>query len=134
MLFRKDSRSAAADCMDGRRRANSESITNENLIKIGKYYQKCATPKQQPYVITRITRLKDYFERVPWAQVAKKSRIKIEYAFPDIPVNGIQRDGQDNNQKRLDMDIAQWYPRMAVYDDISGWNTMPYLRGMVNFT
>ncbi len=23
--------------------------------------------------------------------------------------------------------IAQWYPRMAVYDDISGWNTMPYL-------
>ena len=24
-------------------------------------------------------------------------------------------------------DIAQWYPRMAVYDDIRGWDTSPYL-------
>ena len=22
--------------------------------------------------------------------------------------------------------IAQWYPRMAVYDDVLGWNTVPY--------
>jgi len=24
-------------------------------------------------------------------------------------------------------EIAQWYPRMAVYDDVYGWNTLPYL-------
>jgi hypothetical protein len=24
-------------------------------------------------------------------------------------------------------DMAQWYPRMAVYDDIRGWDTLPYL-------
>src|ERR1043165_7224290 len=24
-------------------------------------------------------------------------------------------------------EIAQWYPRMAVYDDVIGWNTDPYL-------
>jgi hypothetical protein len=24
-------------------------------------------------------------------------------------------------------DIAQWYPRMAVYDDVHGWDTLPYL-------
>ena len=23
--------------------------------------------------------------------------------------------------------IAQWFPRMAVYDDIQGWNTLPYI-------
>ena len=24
-------------------------------------------------------------------------------------------------------EIAQWFPRMAVYDDVRGWNTDPYL-------
>ncbi|MDI7774000.1 M1 family metallopeptidase [Asticcacaulis sp. EMRT-3] len=24
-------------------------------------------------------------------------------------------------------DMAQWYPRMAVYDDVRGWDTLPYL-------
>jgi hypothetical protein len=24
-------------------------------------------------------------------------------------------------------EIAQWYPRMCVYDDVLGWNTLPYL-------
>jgi hypothetical protein len=24
-------------------------------------------------------------------------------------------------------DIAQWYPRIAVYDDVRGWDTLPYL-------
>jgi hypothetical protein len=24
-------------------------------------------------------------------------------------------------------DIAQWYPRMAVYDDVRGWDTLPYM-------
>ena len=27
----------------------------------------------------------------------------------------------------LIFNLAQWYPRMCVYDDILGWNTLPYL-------
>ncbi len=23
--------------------------------------------------------------------------------------------------------MAQWYPRMCVYDDLRGWDTLPYL-------
>ncbi len=23
--------------------------------------------------------------------------------------------------------LAQWYPRMCVYDDVTGWNTLPYI-------
>jgi hypothetical protein len=41
----------------------------------------------------------------------------------DIPEHGADRMGRDGALYEL----AQWYPRMAVYDDLRGWNTEPYL-------
>ena len=36
--------------------------------------------------------------------------------------------GSDRLARQGDLyEIAQWYPRMAVYDDVRGWNTQPYL-------
>ncbi len=40
-----------------------------------------------------------------------------------VPEHGADRMGRDGALYEL----AQWYPRMAVYDDIRGWNTEPYL-------
>ncbi|MEP6590712.1 MAG: M1 family metallopeptidase [Gemmatimonadota bacterium] len=40
-----------------------------------------------------------------------------------IPEHGADRMGRDGALYEL----AQWYPRMAVYDDVRGWNTDPYL-------
>ncbi len=40
-----------------------------------------------------------------------------------IPEHGADRMGRDGSLYEL----AQWYPRVAVYDDVSGWNTEPYL-------
>jgi hypothetical protein len=40
-----------------------------------------------------------------------------------IPEHGADRMGRDGSLYEL----AQWYPRMAVYDDVRGWNTEPYL-------
>jgi len=40
-----------------------------------------------------------------------------------IPEHGADRMGRDGSLYEL----AQWYPRMAVYDDLRGWNTEPYL-------
>ncbi len=54
-----------------------------------------------------------------------KIKIKIRYAF-DIPKFGT-RMGWFNTKNGMIYDIAQWYPRMAVYDDVEGWNTLPYL-------
>jgi hypothetical protein len=31
------------------------------------------------------------------------------------------------SQKGEIYDMAQWYPRMAVYDDLRGWDTLPYI-------
>jgi len=49
-------------------------------------------------------------------------RIALQFAFV-VPENGAARMGRDG---RL-YEIAQWYPRLAVYDDVNGWNTLPYI-------
>jgi len=55
-------------------------------------------------------------------------KLKIEYSFisPDYGSDrmGIINTDQSKNGKIFQ--VAQWYPRMCVYDDIIGWNTLPY--------
>jgi len=55
-------------------------------------------------------------------------KLKIEYSFisPDYGSDrmGIINTDQSKNGKIFQ--VAQWYPRMCVYDDIEGWNTLPY--------
>jgi hypothetical protein len=48
--------------------------------------------------------------------------LTIEYWF-NIPAHGADRMGYDGSL----FELAQWYPRMAVYDDVRGWNTDQYL-------
>jgi hypothetical protein len=40
-----------------------------------------------------------------------------------VPEQGAGRMGHDGTL----YEIAQWYPRMAVYDDVHGWNHEPYI-------
>jgi hypothetical protein len=47
---------------------------------------------------------------------------ELAYAF-NVPEHGADRMGRDGSL----YEIAQWYPRMAVYDDVRGWNTDQYL-------
>ena len=46
----------------------------------------------------------------------------LAYRF-NVPEHGADRMGRDGSL----YEIAQWYPRMAVYDDVHGWNTDQYL-------
>ena len=55
-----------------------------------------------------------------------KISIKINYSF-SIPFYGADRMGRKLFQQGYVYEIAQWYPRMCVYDDVEGWNTLPYM-------
>ncbi|MDX1661833.1 MAG: M1 family metallopeptidase [Gemmatimonadota bacterium] len=48
--------------------------------------------------------------------------LEVDWSFV-VPITGADRMGRDGDHYV----IAQWYPRLAVYDDVHGWNTMPYL-------
>ncbi|SEM14615.1 hypothetical protein SAMN05216436_10249 [bacterium A37T11] len=54
-----------------------------------------------------------------------KISLTIEYKF-SVPQYGADRTGILPTSHGDIFAIAQWYPRMAVYDDILGWNTLPY--------
>jgi Peptidase family M1 domain len=52
--------------------------------------------------------------------------VKVDYSFL-IPANGAGRFGRLHTGTGDVYQIAQWFPRMCVYDDVEGWNTLPYL-------
>ncbi|MBX3239462.1 MAG: M1 family metallopeptidase [Chitinophagaceae bacterium] len=62
----------------------------------------------------------------PVAAKQGELKIKIDYSYT-IPQYGADRTGILNTRNGNIYAVAQWYPRMCVYDDIRGWNTDPYL-------
>ena len=60
--------------------------------------------------------------------LAPKARVqmKIDFSFI-IPEYGADRMGFLNTRNGKIFTLAQWYPKVCVYDDIRGWNADPYL-------
>ncbi|HSZ32286.1 MAG TPA: M1 family metallopeptidase, partial [Puia sp.] len=55
-----------------------------------------------------------------------KISVKVNYSFY-IPYHGADRMGRLYTKDGVEYEIAEWYPRMCVYDDVEGWNTLPYM-------
>ena len=62
----------------------------------------------------------------PLAAQGGRVEITVPYSFV-IPEYGADRMGRLDTERGTVFELAQWYPRVAVYDDVNGWNTMPYL-------
>ncbi len=50
----------------------------------------------------------------------------VEWSFK-VPQYGADRLGIDPTEKGPIYQLAQWFPCVAVYDDVHGWNTLGYL-------
>lgn len=58
------------------------------------------------------------------APLAARDSLDLEIAWSFIiPPMGAARMGRDGELH----EVAQWYPRVAVYDDVRGWNHEPYI-------
>ena len=53
-------------------------------------------------------------------------KLKIDFSFM-LPEYGADRCGILNTKDGAIFSVAQFYPRLCVYDDVQGWNTDPYL-------
>lgn len=121
-IFKQDSRSEFTQPVGGGRFAN-KTFTNGFELKSVMISQKGAYSAAN-YLVddTRMQiMLKNALE-----PAGGDLKIKVEYAF-DIPEYGTDRMGRLNTKNGWIYEIAQWYPRMSVYDNVEGWNTLPYL-------
>jgi hypothetical protein len=59
-------------------------------------------------------------------QPGQQVDIAMNYTFT-VPEEGADRMGRLSTEQGWIYEIAQWYPRMAVLDDVTGWNNLPYL-------
>jgi len=78
----------------------------------------------KPVHVTTDTRMQIRLTK-PLQPKGGKIEITIAYHFKIPPYK--QRMGVYHTKNGKIFNLAQWYPRMCVYDDIIGWNTLPYL-------
>jgi len=53
-------------------------------------------------------------------------QLSFDFAYT-LPRDGADRHGYLSVEDGTIYQFAQWYPRMYVYDDVHGWNHLPYL-------
>lgn len=122
-IYSLQSRGVAATAISGGRWANRNSfdggykISSVSLLKGGKEQKAGYRVSDTRMQIT-----------LPQAMRAggDSIRIKIDYSFL-IPEYGTDRLGRVKTNNGWIYEIAQWYPRMCVFDNVYGWNTLPYL-------
>ena len=121
-LFANDSWGAKLTPYSGARFGNRDfdggyKIDKVTITQGGETYQ----PEMHTVDTNAKLKLKDVLP-------AKGGNLKItfDYSFK-IPDNGSDRMGKLQTKNGWIYELAQWYPRMATFDDVKGWNVMPYL-------
>jgi hypothetical protein len=127
-LFKADSRGNAVVPLTGSRNgAQGEVFDGGHKIKSVKIVSTSkgkSTEVDAKFLITD-TRMQVF---LPQELKAKGGAVKVKIDFSYIsPMEGSDRTGVLNTKNGKIFTIAQWYPRMCVYDDVRGWNTNPYL-------
>lgn len=85
--------------------------------------QRGSTPSNK-HLITD-TRMQVFFNE-PIPANGGTANISMDFEYK-IPVKGMDRMGRLDVEDGTIYALAQWYPRVAVFDDVEGWNIEPYL-------
>ena len=121
-IYSLQSRGVAQTNITGGRWANQNFNGGYNISSVS--ILKSRKEVKADYYITD-TRL-----QIKLPQVVKANgdsiQIKINYSFT-IPEYGTDRLGRISTKNGWINEVAQWYPRMSVFDNVQGWNTLPYL-------
>ena len=121
-IYKPGSRGSATTTQTGGRWANAKFTEGDNIKSItadvdGK--------KSNPQYTVSDTRMQVWLAQ-PLKASGNKAKLTISFEFT-VPEYGTDRMGQLKTKNGIVYEIAQWFPRMCVYDDVQGWNTLPYV-------
>ena len=120
-IYREDSRGSSTTTQAGGRWANTKFTEGDVIKSISIDGSKSYTPK---YIVTD-TRMQVWLND---ALKASGNKVKLKIAFEfTVPEYGTDRMGRLKTKNGWVYEVAQWFPRLCVYDDIQGWNTLPYI-------
>ncbi|QAA82722.1 M1 family peptidase [Aequorivita sp. H23M31] len=94
-------------------------ITKIRLTREGK-------TKEVPFIVDG-TRMQIRLQNV--VKPKGKIQLAIEYSYELLPRGGGWRSGYMDDENGKIFEFSYWYPRMCVYDDYYGWNTLPFIGG-----
>lgn len=121
-IYKMDSRASATTTQAGGRWANGEFTNGDSIKSVNvEYNGKKYTAR---YIVTD-TRMQVWLQE-PLKASGGRIKLFIPFEF-EIPEYGTDRMGRLNTQNGWIYETAQWFPRVCVYDDIQGWNVLPYL-------
>ncbi len=132
-IYRKDSRTARGGVFPRRPRKKGAPSSEEDLaysegflldqVSIASGKQTAANATRADYLVDD-TRLQIRLAEPLRSKSQLRIHIQYHYAIPGV-WGGRTSWGMSKQGEIYDM--AQWYPRMCVYDDLRGWDTLPYI-------
>ena len=120
-IYKENSRGSATTTQTGGRYANAK-FTEGYVIKstsINADGKKTAVQN-----IVTDTRMQIWLPQVLKSSAKISLNIAFEFVVPEY---GTDRMGRLQTKNGWVYTVGQWFPRLCVYDDIQGWNTMPYI-------
>src|SRR5882724_1632701 len=118
-IYSLSSRGVAATPLTGGRWANRDAFDGGYKLESVKLVQ---DGKELPVKYEVIDTRMQIRPSKPISAKGGIARFKIAYSFP-VPVYGTDRMSRLNTKNGWIYEIAQWYPRLCVYDNVQGWNT-----------
>ncbi|MBY0244915.1 MAG: M1 family metallopeptidase [Sphingobacteriaceae bacterium] len=123
--FKEGSRGFNITAAKSRYGAQGEKFDGGYKVDVVSVSQKSLPVKHE--ILIEDTRMQIRLNQ-PMAPNGDVITIKMDYSYV-IPKQGSDRTGHLTTKNGEIFAVAQWFPRMSVYDDVIGWNTLPYWGG-----
>jgi len=121
-IYKSDSRGSSTTTQAGGRWANGGFTDGYAIKNVEVTQNKKKTKAEYTIADTRMQVMLPY----SLGGHGEMLSLRMEFSFA-VPEYGTDRMGRLDTKNGIVYEVAQWFPRLCVFDDIEGWNVLPYV-------